>query len=260
MLDLQHLSKTYPNGTVALRDFVLQVGSGEAVAIVGGSGCGKSTLLRLIAGLDKPTIGSVGVDGETISEPHPAVGLVFQEPRLLPWLTVADNVAFGLEGVAAGETRERVAHALDSVGLGAQGEKWPREMSGGMAQRVALARALVTRPNVLLLDEPFSALDALTRAGLQDHLVRLWQETRPTLVLVTHDIEEALVVASRVVVLRPHPGTIDAVIDVPLAYPRDRDAHEFEILKRTLRAALDRSLSHHPSPFSPSLTPSALAG
>lgn len=254
MLDLQHLSKTYPNGTVALRDFTLRVGSGEAVAIVGGSGCGKSTLLRLIAGLETPTLGSVGVDGEPISEPHPAVGLVFQEPRLLPWLTVADNVGFGLDGVAAGEKRERIAHALDSVGLAGQGDKWPREMSGGMAQRVALARALVTRPNVLLLDEPFSALDALTRAALQDHLVRLWQETKPTLVLVTHDIEEALVVASRVVVLRPHPGTIDAVVDVPLDYPRDRDTHAFEVLKRTLRAALDKSLSHHPSPFASSPT------
>jgi sulfonate transport system ATP-binding protein len=255
MLDLQHLSKTYPNGTVALRDFTLRVGSGEAVAIVGGSGCGKSTLLRLIAGLETPTLGSVGVDGEPISEPHPAVGLVFQEPRLLPWLTVADNVGFGLDGVAAGEKRERIAHALDSVGLAGQGDRWPREMSGGMAQRVALARALVTRPNVLLLDEPFSALDALT---LQDHLVRLWQETKPTLVLVTHDIEEALVVASRVVVLRPHPGTIDAVVDVPLDYPRDRDTHAFEVLKRTLRAALDKSLSHHPSPFASS--PTAIAG
>ena len=130
---------------------------------------------------------------------------MFQEPRLLPWLTVADNVGFGLAGVDYAERRERVEQALRSVGLADQAGKWPREMSGGMAQRIALARALVTRPSVLLLDEPFSALDALTCAGLQDHLVQLWEQSRPTLVLVTHDIEEALVVANQVVVLRTAP-------------------------------------------------------
>ncbi|MEO4001444.1 ABC transporter ATP-binding protein [Mesorhizobium sp. CAU 1732] len=243
MLELRHLSKTYPNGTAALHDFTLSMQSGEAVAIVGGSGCGKSTLLRLIAGLDQPTGGEVRVDGERISQPHPAVGLVFQEPRLLPWLSVADNVGFGLDGVAAEERRSRVHEALKSVGLAEQAGKWPREMSGGMAQRVALARALVTGPSVLLLDEPFSALDALTRAGLQDHLVKLWEKSRPTLVLVTHDIEEALVVANRVVVLRPRPGRIDAILDVRIARPRDRDAGDFETLKHELRVALDRSLS-----------------
>lgn len=242
MLELRHLSKVYPNGTAALQDFTLNVGAGEAVAIIGGSGCGKSTLLRLIAGLEQPSRGEVLVDGERITQPHPAVGLVFQEPRLLPWLTVGDNVGFGLEGVPAAERQKRVHDALDSVGLAEQAGKWPREMSGGMAQRVALARALVTGPSVLLLDEPFSALDALTRAGLQDHLVRLWQDSRPTLLLVTHDIEEALLIANRVVVMRPRPGRIDAVFDVSLPHPRDRDAAEFESLKHELRGALDRSL------------------
>lgn len=242
MLELRHLSKIYPNGTSALHDFTLTVESGEAVAIVGGSGCGKSTLLRLIAGLEQPTRGEARVDGERISQPHPAVGLVFQEPRLLPWLSVGDNVGFGLEGVPRDERRERIHDALESVGLAEQVGKWPREMSGGMAQRVALARALVTGPSVLLLDEPFSALDALTRAGLQDHLVELWQKSRPTLVLVTHDIEEALIVANRVVVLRPRPGRIDAIVDVKIPRPRDRDADDFEDLKHQLRVALDRSL------------------
>lgn len=242
MLELRHLSKVYPNGTTALQDFTLNVENGEAVAIIGGSGCGKSTLLRLIAGLEQPTRGEVLVDGERITQPHPAVGLVFQEPRLLPWLTVGDNVGFGLEGVPSAERLRRIHDALDSVGLAEQTGKWPREMSGGMAQRVALARALVTGPSVLLLDEPFSALDALTRAGLQDHLVRLWQESRPTLLLVTHDIEEALVIANRVVVVRPRPGRIDAVFDVTLPHPRDRDAAAFESLKHELRGALDRSL------------------
>lgn len=243
MLELRNLSKTYANGTVALSHFSLRVEQGESVAIVGGSGCGKSTLLRLVSGLDQPTAGERVIDGDRISGPHSAIGLVFQEPRLLPWLSIADNVAFGLDGVAPQEKKERVHAALQSVGLAEQAHKWPREMSGGMAQRIALARALVVRPRVLLLDEPFSALDALTRARLQDHLVGLWEDTRTTLILVTHDIEEALVVADRVIVLRPHPGRIDAVIDVDLSRPRIRDAEEFEIVKRELRATLDRSLA-----------------
>jgi sulfonate transport system ATP-binding protein len=246
MLELRHLSKTYPNGTAALQDFTLNVAGGEPVAIIGGSGCGKSTLLRLVAGLEQPTVGEVRVDNERIAQPHAAVGLVFQEPRLLPWLSVGDNVGFGLDGVPADERKARVHDALKSVGLAEQAGKWPREMSGGMAQRVALARALVTRPSVLLLDEPFSALDALTRAGLQDHLGELWARSRPTLVLVTHDIEEALIVANRVVVLRPRPGRIDTIIDVELPRPRDRDSDDFESLKRELRAALDRSLRETP--------------
>ncbi len=242
MLALRNLSKTYANGTPALQDFTIDVESGEAVAIIGGSGCGKSTLLRLIAGLEQPTDGEVRVDNERIREPHSAVGLVFQEPRLLPWLSVADNVGFGLDDLPIRVRRERVGKALESVGLLDQWGKWPREMSGGMAQRVALARALVASPSVLLLDEPFSALDALTRATFQDHLVRLWRTSRPTLLLVTHDIEEALLVANRVVVLRPRPGRIEAVMPVELAHPRDRDGVGFEALKRELRSILDRSL------------------
>jgi len=242
MLELRRISKTYANGTEALHDFTLNVEGGEPVAIVGGSGSGKSTLLRLIAGLDPPTSGEVYVDNERISQPHPAVGLVFQEPRLLPWLSIGDNVGFGLADVAKDERTARIHEALMSVGLAEQWHKWPREMSGGMAQRVALARALVTRPSVLLLDEPFSALDALTRTSLQDRLVELWQKSRPTLVLVTHDIEEALVVANRVVVLRPRPGRTDAVVDVRLERPRHRDSRHFEALKHKLRGALDLSL------------------
>lgn len=242
MLELRHISKTYANGTEALHDFTLSVGNGEPVAIVGGSGSGKSTLLRMVAGLDHPTGGEVRVDNERIAQPHPAVGLVFQEPRLLPWLSIGGNVGFGLADVEKHARKARVHDALTSVGLAEQTDKWPREMSGGMAQRVALARALVTRPSVLLLDEPFSALDALTRNSLQDHLVELWQRSRPTLLLVTHDIEEALVVASKVVVLRPKPGRIDAILDVRLERPRRRDSREFEAMKRTLRAALDQSL------------------
>jgi sulfonate transport system ATP-binding protein len=189
----------------------------------------------------------VAVGGTVIDRPRPEVGIIFQEPRLLPWLSVGRNVAFGLDGLPAEERHRRVTAALRKVGLGEYGRRWPRELSGGQAQRVAIARALVTRPAVLLLDEPFSALDAFTRVDLQDHLLDLWAETRPTLLLVTHDIEEALVLADRVVVMRPFPGRIAAAMPVLLPRPRDRLSTEFEEAKRQVLTALGRSLTEpHP--------------
>src|SRR5256885_7010848 len=155
---------------------------GEIVAIIGGSGCGKSTLLRAIAGLDPATTGSVTLDDIKISAPHEKIGIIFQEPRLLPWLGVADNIGFGLSHLPAAVRREKVARVLARVGLADKAGAWPRELSGGQAQRVAIARALVPQPEVLLLDEPFSALDAFTRRDLQDHLLDLWADTRPTLI------------------------------------------------------------------------------
>src|SRR5215510_12807988 len=171
MLVLDHVSKTYPNGVHALEGISLSVAPGEILVVIGGSGCGKSTMLRAISGLDTPSRGTVALDSEMITEPREEIGIIFQEPRLLPWLSVADNVGFGLDGVAREQRRERVK----------------RELSGGQAQRVAIARALVPRPQVLLLDEPFSSLDAFTRADLQVHLLDLWAELKPTLVMVTHD-------------------------------------------------------------------------
>jgi sulfonate transport system ATP-binding protein len=225
---------------------------GEAIAIIGGSGCGKSTLLRLIAGLEQPSRGEIRFEGDRVTAPHPAVGFIFQEPRLLPWLSVLDNVAFGLEGMAAAEKRRRARAVLARVGLAGQEDRWPKQLSGGMAQRAALARGLVPDPRLMLLDEPFSALDALTRADLQDHLAELFARGRQSLVFVTHDIEEALLLGDRVFVLRPRPGRIDACIDVRLPRPRHRDSQAFEQAKRVLRTALDRSLSdgdpaRHPS-------------
>jgi sulfonate transport system ATP-binding protein len=241
---LRGVTKTYdPAAPLVLGGIDLAVRRGEILAIVGGSGCGKSTLLRLIAGLDTPTQGEVLVEGESVRGPHPAIGLVFQEPRLLPWLSVAQNVEFGLQDLARDERERRVADALERVGLSAQAAAWPHQLSGGQAQRAALARALVTRPKVLLLDEPFSALDALTRADLQDHLLDLWGFDRPTLVLVTHDIEEALVLADRVVTLRAHPGRIEDEQEVTLPRPRDRDHPAFEAAKRRLRASLNGALA-----------------
>ena len=242
MLVFDHVGKTYPNGVRALDGVSLAVGPGEIVVIVGGSGCGKSTLLRAASGLDVATQGSVVLDGTTIAAPHEKIGLIFQEPRLLPWLKVADNVGFGLSHLPKPERTRRVALALERVGLSDKAGVWPRELSGGQAQRVAIARALVTRPSVLLLDEPFSALDAFTRAELQDHLLDLWEEGRPILVLVTHDIEEALVLASRVVVMRAQPGRIAGILDVPLPRPRDRLSPAFDEQKRRVLRLFDSTL------------------
>jgi sulfonate transport system ATP-binding protein len=242
MLTLNHVGKTYANGVRALDAVSLTVNLGEIVAVVGGSGCGKSTLLRLVSGLDTPTNGQVVLDGDAITSPHEKIGIVFQEPRLLPWLTVADNVGFGLADRSRAERTARVAQALDRVGLSDKAKVWPRELSGGQAQRVAIARALVTRPEVLLLDEPFSALDAFTRVDLQDHLLDLWADTKPTLVIVTHDVDEAIVLADRVMVMRPRPGRMYETIETDLPRPRDRQSAAYDFAKRRVMAALDRSL------------------
>jgi sulfonate transport system ATP-binding protein len=243
MLALDRLSKTYPNGVHALGGISLNVALGEIIAVVGGSGCGKSTLLRAVSGLDPATDGAVVLDGERITRPHEKIGIIFQEPRLLPWLKVADNVGFGLGDKAKAERATRVATALRRVGLADKAAVWPRELSGGQAQRVSIARALVPRPEVLLLDEPFSALDAFTRTDLQDHLLDLWAELKPTLILVTHDVDESIVLADRVMIMRPRPGRIFDEIAVDLPRPRDRQSAAFDFAKRRVLAALDRSLN-----------------
>ncbi|HXB78615.1 MAG TPA: ABC transporter ATP-binding protein [Bradyrhizobium sp.] len=245
MLVLDAIGKTYPNGVHALERFSARINLGEIVAIIGGSGCGKSTLLRAVAGLDLATSGGVTLDEIAICAPHAKIGIIFQEPRLLPWLSVADNIGFGLSDLSADIRRETVARALTRVGLTDKASAWPRELSGGQAQRVAIARALVPQPEVLLLDEPFSALDAFTRRDLQDHLLDLWADTRPTLVLVTHDVDEAVVLADRVFVMRPRPGRLFAEIKVNLGRPRDRNSPLFDKFKRRVMTALDRSLDRN---------------
>jgi len=242
MLILNNLGKIYPNGVNALERFSAEIRLGGIVAILGGSGCGKWSLLRDIAGLDGASFGTITLDNTKISGPHEKIGIIFQEPRLLPWLSVADNIGFGLSELPASVRGERVASALARVGLVDKANAWPRELSGGQAQRVAIARALVPQPEVLLLDEPFSALDAFTRRDLQDHLLDLWADTRPTLVLVTHDVDEAVVLADRVLVMRPRPGRLFEQINVNLARPRDRNSPLFDSFKRRVLTALDRSL------------------
>src|SRR6476620_4997176 len=256
MLSIEHIGKTYPNGVHALEGISFSVEPGEIVAVVGGSGCGKSTLLRAISGLDQPSQGRVLLDGEPIISPHEKIGIVFQEPRLLPWLTVADNVAFGLTDRPASRRQHRAAAALFRVGLNEKARMWPRELSGGQAQRVAIARALVPQPEVLLLDEPFSALDAFTRRDLQDHLLDLWNDTRPTLMLVTHDVDEAVVLADRVLVMRPRPGRLFEAIRINLTRPRARSSPLFDTFTRRVLTALDRSRDRNV----PDADPKTMAG
>lgn len=243
MLELKSVSRVFPGGQQALSDINLEIPQGGIVALVGGSGCGKTTLLRLIAGLDRPSAGTIAVDGSVITGPSEEVGIIFQEPRLLPWLSVEDNIGFPLAHLAKDERRERVDRAILRVGLGGLGKRWPRELSGGQAQRVSIARSLVARPKVLLLDEPFSALDAFTRTSLHDHLIALWEAERPTLVIVTHDVEEAAILGDRVVVMQPHPGRIFTEFRVSLPRPRDRLDDAFHDTKRQILKALDGSLA-----------------
>jgi len=209
----------------ALRDIALTVGRGELVALVGPSGCGKSTLLRIIAGLRPPTTGRIAVDGRAVTGPIAAVGMVFQAPVLLKWRRIVDNVLLPAElaGRDPGEYRARAVDLLRLVGLGDFGEKLPRELSGGMQQRAALCRALLLDPPLLLMDEPFGALDAMTRDELNLELLRVWGEgsdQRKTILFVTHSIPEAVFLADRVVVMTPRPGRVASVVSVRLARPR----------------------------------------
>lgn len=217
---------------VALSDFDLEAKQGEVVALIGPSGCGKSTFLRLVAGLDTPQSGELTYNGSPITGPDPNRGFVFQQANLYPWLTVEKNVAFGLK--ASGtykENQHRVQEMIDLMGLAGFEKSYPHQISGGMAARVAIAQTLVMDPDVLLLDEPLSALDAFTRAVIQDEILAMCAKFKPIVLLVTHDIEEAVYLADRVVVLSPRPGTKVAEIPVDLPHPRDRISSEF-IAKR----------------------------
>ena len=225
--------------TRALEPVRLDVAQNDFIAILGPSGCGKSTLLRIVAGLDFPSAGRVLLDGAEVRGPGPDRGMVFQSYTLFPWLTVAENIGFGLRerGVAEAERRRVAAEWMEKVGLTGFANHFPRMLSGGMQQRTALARALANDPKILLLDEPFGALDHQTRSLMQEMLLGIWEAARKTVLLVTHDIEEAIFMASRVVVMTARPGRIKSVVDIPFAHPRPytlKTTPEFAALKARL--------------------------
>jgi len=240
-LNIANLSKQYlVKGAPmpVLDDITLTVAPGDFVSIVGSSGCGKSTLLRLVVGLEDEYQGEVLLDGQRVVGTSLDRGIVFQEHRLFPWLTVEENISLGLLNAAMAETdkRESVREHIALVGLTGFETAYPHQLSGGMSQRVAIARALVNRPEVLLLDEPFGALDALTRAHLQQELHRIWQAEGITMILVTHDVEEAVYLGDKVVVMEPRPGRIRRIVPVDLAHPRDRAAAAFARIKDNVLA------------------------
>jgi len=208
----------------ALSDVNFSVSEGEFVCLVGPSGCGKTTLFRTIAGLEAPTGGEIRLDGEAVTGPGTDRGMVFQEYGLFPWRTVRDNVAFGLEeqGVDEPARTRRVDEMLDLVGLGGFADAYPKELSGGMKQRVGIARALAVDPEILLADEPFGSVDAQTRDMLHEELLRIWAETGKTVLFVTHDVEEAVKLSDRVVVMAADPGRVREVVDVDIERPRER--------------------------------------
>ena len=223
----------------ALEPTDLTIAENDFLTILGPSGCGKSTLLRMIAGLDRPTAGRVLLDGREVRGPGADRGMVFQSYTLFPWLTIAENIAFGLRerGAPAGERREVVAAYVEKVGLRGFENHYPKQLSGGMQQRTAIARALANNPQILLLDEPFGALDNQTRALMQELLLGIWERERKTVLFVTHDIEEAIFLASRVVVMSARPGRIKAELQVPLPHPRHytmKTGPEFSALKARL--------------------------
>ncbi|AZB73280.1 ABC transporter ATP-binding protein [Synechococcus elongatus] len=244
MLIIENLYKQFKNGYVGLESISLAIQRHEIVTLIGTSGCGKSTLLRTIAGLEQATQGEVRIDHLRIEEPHPEIGVIFQEPRLMPWLNVLENVQFGLHHLPRNQRRQLASEALAKVGLSNFAQCLPHQLSGGMAQRVAIARALVTNLSILLLDEPFSALDSFTRLKLQNRLLEIWEYDRPTLILVTHDVEEALVLSDRIIVMRGNPGRIHQEITLDLPRPRKRSDSEFQRWKEKLLSALDLSDTH----------------
>ena len=232
-LKLEDVSKSFAKietdeVTHALTSVTTSMESGEFISMVGPSGCGKSTMLRLVAGLIKPTTGKLTVNGEEIGEPGPDRGMMFQKATLFPWLTVYDNIAFSLrmQGKLKGN-EEKVEKMIEIIGLQNFRQDYPGQLSGGMAQRVALVRSLINEPEILLLDEPLGALDAFTRMNMQDEILKIWQEKQQLAIMVTHDVDEAIYMGTRVLVMDAHPGRVIADIPIDLPFPRDRGSREF---------------------------------
>ena len=239
VVQVDHVTKKFASRSgevTALEDVNLEIHDGQFVCLLGPSGCGKTTLLRMIGGLDTPTSGTITIDGKEVDGPSPKMTMVFQEYSLYPWRTVAENVGFGLEmnGVTPEERRESVMKELKLVGLENFEDRYPYEPSGGMRQRAAVARALATDPAVMLMDEPFGALDAQTRNKMQRELLNIWQETKKTILFVTHSVDEAVYLSDKIVVLTPRPGTVHEIDDIDLPRPRDRTSVEFAQIRKNI--------------------------
>ena len=244
VLHLQDVSKSFAKVeteevTHALTSVTTTMESGEFISLVGPSGCGKSTMLRLVAGLIFPTTGSVTVDGREIEGPAPDRGMMFQKATLFPWLTVWDNIAFSLrmQGKLKGN-ESRVNDMIKVIGLEGFKDDYPAQLSGGMAQRVALVRSLINEPPILLLDEPLGALDAFTRMNMQDEILKIWQEKQQLAIMVTHDVDEAIYMGTRVLVMDAHPGRVIADITIDLPFPRDRSSREFVAYRNDILSKL----------------------
>ena len=257
-LVVENLVKSYPksDGTdfTVLQDVNLTIGPQEYIAVIGHSGCGKSTLLKMIAGLEKPTTGSVCLEGKLIRKPGSERMMVFQHYSLLPWLTVRENIRLAVDEVLRKASRSEkisiVNEHIAMVNLTAAADKYPDEISGGMKQRVGIARALATRPKMLLMDEPFGALDALTKRKLQQEVLKIWEEHRQAVIMITHDVDEAIYMADRIVLMTNGPNaTIGEILTVPFAHPRDRHAMrettEYYDLRNHALDFLERYFTHH---------------
>jgi len=237
---IENISKSFiSNDNVlqeVLADINLTIENGEFLCLLGPSGCGKTTLMNLIAGFEQPTRGRVIIDNQTVLRPHSKHITIFQDYGLFPWRTVLDNVVFGLEakGMQKKEARDIASEYLELVGLTAAAKQFPKQLSGGMKQRVSIARALAVEPDILLMDEPFGALDAFTRYRLQDEILRIWQEKKPTIVFVTHDIDEAVYLGKKVVIMSPNPGQIKTILPINLPRPADRSSEEFAAYRREI--------------------------
>ncbi len=245
-LDLVGISHIAPsNGHVILDDITLRIEPGEFVVVVGPSGCGKTTLLNIAAGMFKPSRGQALLDGKPILAPGPERAMVFQEHSLFPWLTAADNIAFGLKmmGLSKSDRDARVAEALQMVNLSAAANKLVHELSGGMRHRIAIARSLVVKPRVLLMDEPFAALDAQTRTLLHDELQRLWWKTRNTVLFVTHSVGEAVRLADRIIIMNAYPGRIRKEITVNIPHPRPMDSPEVSEVGHLVRTEIQEEVT-----------------
>lgn len=246
IIGIHRVTKTFGDGksrVTALEDVSLSIRDGEFMVFLGPSGCGKSTLLRMIAGLSTLSAGNIFIDGQPVDGRDPSVGMVFQSYTSFPWLTVEDNIAFGLNlaGTDRNACREKVSRILERVSLVKFAASYPSQLSGGMQQRVAIARALAIEPKILLMDEPFGALDALTRVEMQTFLLDLRSQDRKTVVFVTHDIDEAMLLADRIVVFSPHPGRVAEIIDVDIPHPRtieQTESPDFTRLRHRLRHLL----------------------